>query len=667
MQSVTKLSHRRDIDGLRAISVLSVFLYHLDVPPFGGGFVGVDLFFVVSGYLISRIILSEADRGEFSVQRFYERRIRRLFPAAIVTIIGTMAIGALWFSPELFKGLAQDVVATLGSVSNFYFWRGSHAYFASSADPSPVLHFWSLAVEEQFYLLWPVFILLGRRLLGGALPLLILGSAVLSLGWSQATLATDSSGAFYLPTCRAFEFAIGSLIIFVEQRLTLSVAARSLLAAAGLALIGYAIVSFDSATPFPGVNALIPCLGAASVILAGDRHALSPLLTNPLSARIGLVSYSLYLVHWPLIVYASYIIGDDAKSATAKVLIVALAMTLAELMYRRIETPYREGRSSLLRVAGPAAAMIVSLAAVAFVANRQDGWPWRLPAQARELADLQRFGFWPCAKSAQSKCAFGSLSDPVGLQLLGDSFAEHYVAALDPVAKRAAIRGEAYTAEGCPLLAGLVRTDFDGSQDCKRQRDSYLAAIKQSQAAVVLSQSWMTYGDSISNELAPEVKAPALQIWRAGIENSIRDLGGSGRRFLIIAPGVEPGCRSLMSRFAPGPLWHAPGKPCPSVPLDRVQADNREFHAMLEDIRSRYADQLFVLYPERYLCGEAECPTSVDGLWLYWDVNHLTVAGARRVGEGASDQLLEFIRGRQVAPLSPANRNRTEATSTERN
>jgi len=483
-------------------------------------------------------------------------------------------------------------------------------------------------------------------LLGRALPLLVLGIAGLSVGVAQATLATDGPGAFYLPTNRAFEFAIGMLVIFAEQKLILPAVARSLLAAAGLTLIAYAIASFDSTTPFPGVNPLIPCLGAACMIWAGDRHALSPLLTNPLAVRVGLVSYSLYLVHWPLIVYASYILGDGAKSATAKMLIFALAMALAELMYQRVETPYRQRRSSLLRVAGPAAATIVSLAAIAFVANRQDGWPWRLSAQARELADLQRFGFWPCAKSAQSKCAFGSLSEPVGLQLLGDSFAEHYVAALDPVAKLAAIRGEAYTAEGCPLLAGLVRTEFDGSDDCKRQRDRYLAAIRHNQAAVVLSQSWMTYGGSIRNELSPEVNAPVLQIWRAGIENTIRDLG-SGRRFLIIAPGVEPNCRRTMSRFAPVPLWHAPSKACPSVPLERVHASNREFNLMLEQLRDRYPDQLYVLYPDRYLCGEAECPTGVDGLWFYWDVDHLTVAGAQRVGYGAANQLLEFIRGRK--------------------
>jgi len=152
MELSTHLPNRRDIDGLRAISVLCVFLYHLEVPAFGGGFVGVDLFFVISGYLISRNVLSDAERGRFSIQRFYERRIRRLFPAALITILGTLLIGALWFSPEHFKSLTQDVVAALGSVSNFYFWRGSHAYFAKAADPSAVLHFWSLAVEEQFYL-----------------------------------------------------------------------------------------------------------------------------------------------------------------------------------------------------------------------------------------------------------------------------------------------------------------------------------------------------------------------------------------------------------------------------------------------------------------------------------------------------------------------------------
>src|SRR6476620_1628132 len=208
MKATSRFPNRPDIDGLRAIAVLSVFLYHLEVRPFGGGFVGVDIFFVISGYLISRIVLTDVERGSFSIQRFYERRIRRLFPAAIVTIIGTLLIGALWFSPEHFKSLGQDVVATLGSISNFYFWRGSHDYFAKAVDPSAVLHFWSLAVEEQFYLAWPAVLLIGWRLLGKALPVLILLIGAASLFAAQSRLTADAAGAFYLPIYRAYEFAI---------------------------------------------------------------------------------------------------------------------------------------------------------------------------------------------------------------------------------------------------------------------------------------------------------------------------------------------------------------------------------------------------------------------------------------------------------------------------
>jgi peptidoglycan/LPS O-acetylase OafA/YrhL len=177
MKASSRFPNRPDIDGLRAIAVLSVFLYHLEVPPFGGGFVGVDIFFVISGYLISRIVLTDVESGSFSMARFYERRIRRLAPAGIVTIVGTLLIGALWFSPGHFKALAQDVVATVGSVSNFYFWRGSHDYFAKAVDPSPVLHFWSLAVEEQFYLVWPASSCWGTGWLAKACPCSSLVSA----------------------------------------------------------------------------------------------------------------------------------------------------------------------------------------------------------------------------------------------------------------------------------------------------------------------------------------------------------------------------------------------------------------------------------------------------------------------------------------------------------
>ncbi len=643
MNASLRFPNRPDIDGLRAIAVLSVFLYHLEVPPFGGGFVGVDLFFVISGYLISRIVLTDVEHGRFSVALFYERRIRRLAPAGIVTIVGTLLIGALWFSPEHFKKLTQDIVATLGSVSNFYFWRGSHDYFAKAIDPSPVLHFWSLAVEEQFYLIWPAFLLLGHRLVRRGLPLLILGVGVCSLIAAQMKLGTDAAGAFYLPIYRAYEFAIGALVIFAERWQSPFRALPLSLAVVGFGLIAWAIVFFDSATAFPGVNALIPCLGAACLIWAGPLHPLARLLTNPLAVRIGLISYSLYLVHWPLIVYAAYILGDAAQAVGTKLCVFALAIALAELMYRTIETPFRARRSSLISVAGFAGAAIAAIASVAFVANRQDGWPWRLSPEARQVVDLQRFGFWPCARSSQSKCAFGAVDEPVGVQLIGDSFAEQYVAAVHPVAKDAGVRGEAFTEEGCPMLAGLIRTGFDGTTNCRVQRDKYLNTIRKNNSPLVLSQSWLTYGDALRSEVrgsAPH--ASWIEVWRGGIEDTIRDLGISGRQFLIIAPGVEPGCRSQMTRFAPGPLWHAPTKSCPPVSPQQVEATNKDFNAMLLGIQQRHRGQVHILFPEKYMC-DADCPIEVDGLWLYWDVNHLTVAGARRVGAGAWDLIRNFI------------------------
>lgn len=614
----SRFPNRPDIDGLRAIAVLGVFLYHLEVPPFGGGFVGVDLFFVISGYLISRIVLSDVERGRFSMAHFYERRIRRLAPAGIVTILGTLLIGALWFSPEHFKKLAQDVVATLGSVSNFYFWRGSHDYFAKAMDPSPVLHFWSLAVEEQFYLVWPVFILVGHRLVRNGLPWLILGVGAMSLIAAQMKLGTDAAGAFYLPIYRAYEFALGALVIFAERWQSRFSALPLLLAVVGFGLIAWAIVLFDGATAFPGVNALIPCLGAACLIWAGPSHPLARLLTNPLAVRIGLISYSLYLVHWPLIVYAAYILGDAAHAAGPKLCVFALAIALAELMYRTVETPFRARSSSLISVAGFAGAAIIAIASVAFIANRQDGWPWRLSPEARQVVDLQRFGFWPCIRSSQSKCAFGAVGEPVGIQLIGDSFAEQYVAAVDPVARDAGVRGEAFTEEGCPMLAGLIRTGYNGTTKCKVQRDKYLDTIRKNNSPLVLSQSWLSYGDSLHSEFSGSAPRDSwIDIWRDGIEDTIRDLGASGRQFLIIAPGVEPGCRSQMTRLAPGPLWHAPPNSCPPVSPQDVEARNRDFNRMLLDVQQRHRGQVRILFPEKYLC-DAVCRIEADGLWFYW-------------------------------------------------
>ncbi len=660
----SKLPNRRDVDGLRAVAVRCVILYHLEVPLFSGGFIGVDIFFVISGYLISRNILTDAERGRFSLTRFYERRIRRLFPAAFVTILGTLVIGALWFSPEHFKGLTQDVVATLGSVSNFYFWRGSHDYFAKAVDPSAVLHFWSLAVEEQFYLAWPAVLLIGGRFLGKALPVFILLIGAASLFAAQSRLTADSAGAFYLPVFRAYEFAIGALVVFVERHFAVSAPTAN---HAGSAGVWPALLRRDRFRRHNGISRIecadpvhrrgMPDLGWSipAFRFCADKSGRRPDRADLLLALSRALA-------------ADRLCGLRFRPGIAvggaKLLVFFVAIAVSELMYRHVETPFRSRNTSLLPVAGYAAALIATVAAVAFIVNRQDGWPWRLSPEARQMADLQRFGFWPCTRSAQSVCAFGAVNERLGVQLIGDSFAEQYVATFDPVAKSLGIRGEAYTAEGCPMLVGLVRTQFDGTAKCRSRRDQYLAMIGSNNSAVVLSQSWLTYGESVRSEVrSPSAAASWIDIWRGGIEDTIRDLGANGRQFLIIAPGVEPNCRSQMTRFAPGPLWHAPSRPCPPVSLESVRARNAHFNAMLTDLEQRYPNQVRILFPDRYLC-DADCPTTAEGVWLYWDVDHLTVAGARRVGSMADGMIRKFIerRRRDCAAAVNARHRLVEAT-----
>ncbi len=233
-----------------------------------------------------------------------------------------------------------------------------------------------------------------------------------------------------------------------------------LLAVAGFGLIAWPIFFFDGATAFPGVNALIPCLGTACLIWAGPSQPLARLLTNPVSVRIGLISYSLYLVHWPLIVYAAYILGDAAHAVGPKLGIFALALALAGLMYRTVETPFRARKSSLVSVprATPAPPSSPLHRCRSSPTGRTAGRGACRRKRARSRI-CRRFGFWPCSRSSQSKCAFGAVNEPVGVQLIGNSFAAQYVATVDPVARDAGVRGEAYTEEGCPMLTGIVRPD----------------------------------------------------------------------------------------------------------------------------------------------------------------------------------------------------------------
>src|SRR3984885_9359395 len=278
------VSHfRSEIAGLRAVAVISVVLFHLKLSSFQGGFVGVDIFFVISGYLITRNILFDLKADRFSFGQFYLRRTRRIYPALIFTVVVTYLVGALWCAPDMFLDSAKECTHALLSISNIQYWRESHQYFARNSQELALLHCWSLSLEEQFYLLWPLFLVLACRL---GRPFQVIAIAALaSLLFSIIVTRTDPQAVFFLMPFRVFEFACGALVLLLERRFRPSDAAANILSAAGLLCIAASALLFKSDMPYLGVATLLPCLGAAAIIWAGSKPQASRLLTNP--AMVG--------------------------------------------------------------------------------------------------------------------------------------------------------------------------------------------------------------------------------------------------------------------------------------------------------------------------------------------------------------------------------------------
>lgn len=386
-------AYRPEIDGLRALSVVIVLLYHLGVPPFYGGFVGVDVFFVISGYLITRLIVIDIEAKSFSFARFCVRRVRRLFPALFVTVFVTFAAALLWFPPDALRNTALHVVMSLLSASNIQFWLDQHAYFVPDLRLLPLLHTWSLGVEDQFYLVWPLALMLTARFLRiSAIPLVILVVTVVSLLLCQFWLFRDPAAAFYLAHNRMFELGTGAFCVYVE-RSSLRLPADLFLACGMLAILA-SVVLLDAATPFPGIHALAPTLGAGLIVVAGERARASLLLTNRLAVGIGLISYSLYLCHWPLIVFWRYVHGE--LGPLSQLMLACLALALAFLMYRLIERPFRYSTEpatsrNLIKLATRCAAVASIVIVPAMLALAQGGFEWRLSDQ-REALRIQRFG-----------------------------------------------------------------------------------------------------------------------------------------------------------------------------------------------------------------------------------------------------------------------------------
>src|SRR5215469_8697333 len=385
--------YRPDIDGLRAVAIVPVVLFHAGFALWGGGFVGVDVFFVISGYLIASFILSEIQAGKFSLRNFYLRRIRRIFPALFTMMAASAAIGSLLLTPHAYRRLGESIAATALFSSNFLFWLQS-GYFAAPLEERPLLHTWSLGVEEQFYLAFPVFLMLlcrffPSRLVGATLTLF-----VLSFGVNVFTVKAHSSFAFFLAPSRIWELFLGVLLAVGALAPPRNDQWSEAAGVVGALLIGCAIFGISQSTVFPGFAALLPTIGAALIIWAGmgGKGRVTRLLSRPVAVLVGKLSYSLYLWHFPLLAFAGYV-SIGGASLPLRLAMIALSIILAYASWICIEQPVRQGRGVFARretVFGAAAAAIALFGGFGVITYFADGFPDRINEAGRQMAAAEQ-------------------------------------------------------------------------------------------------------------------------------------------------------------------------------------------------------------------------------------------------------------------------------------
>ncbi|MEI7767763.1 MAG: acyltransferase family protein [Phycisphaerae bacterium] len=500
------MNYRPFIDGLRALAVLAVLFYHFDlgVP---GGYVGVDVFFVISGYLITGIILKDLDQDRFHMVAFWERRIRRILPALAVVVGACLLLGWGFVVPEDFKRLGRSVLAQVYLGSNFYFMQAPAAdYFAPAVDIKPLLHTWSLAVEEQFYLFFPVLLWLVRRWPRPKLVHWLIGGSVLSLGLSIWGVYHYPTATFYMLPPRAWELCVGALLAAsVNSRPAPARWLAEGCSTLGLLAIVYALFGYTTATPFPGAAALLPCVGTGLIIWANEQRAtwVGKLLSWRGLVGIGMISYSLYLWHWPVLEFTKY--WFDPLSLPVRVMLTAVSIGLAWVTWKYVETPFRQrrvcaSRGQILGFVGVAFALMLTVGMV--IHHVKTIVPWGLNAKARayivaqtesnDIVKKYRRKYPDILRGNFYELGTGDRSQPVQFMIWGDSHAQALMPTLDGMCREQQRRGLGATHSAMPPILENDTPDLGG--DPRAYQQAILEFIRQQKIPnVLLVARWEIY------------------------------------------------------------------------------------------------------------------------------------------------------------------------------
>jgi peptidoglycan/LPS O-acetylase OafA/YrhL len=638
--------YRRDIEGLRAVAVTLIILFHLGLRWIPGGYIGVDVFFVISGYLITGIISRRIEANTFTFVEFYQRRIKRIFPALFVMVAATLAGGFFLVLPGDYATIAKSAIYAALASSNFFFLLNT-GYFDAAAEMMPLLHTWSLGVEEQFYLVWPSLIVgvvsfFGRKWRPSLTALLVV--AFLSYFFGTVLLTSDPKAAFYLPFTRAWEFVAGALLsraVFGKLHFAFPLLSK-LSGGMGLALVIGSAFLITQDTPFPSWFVMVPVAGAALIVAPFNSRCLARRILSSLPlAFIGRISYSLYLWHWPIItLYRHYNLGRPLNLIEVFWL-SGLIVVVSLLSWRYVEEPFRQAlwpaRTTIAR--GFAAAF--GLAATSLVIISYSGFPQRVPADARLYESLKVMLEWKCPQEKEviqfggrkKVCVLGTnweLAKKHGI-LIGDSHASHMAPLLDVAARAAGIALLEPNFSCMPLIGttSLKRYFPEMPNYTKMCTDEYAPIVNYVREhddiqIIVLAAAWSSYAGvlyrHINDERSPEI---GNKLMREGIKELTSSLGrGHSKQFLIISevPAREPidvGCLARSSMLL---------RPsCPDVMFITGPAWWRHQLATDSMIRALPADMsnVSVSIPHDHLCRSDACVTVLNNEFLYSDAGHL--------------------------------------------
>jgi len=595
------------IQALRALAAVLVLIYHakwLD-----GGYIGVDIFYVISGFLITGILLRELEtKNTLSLLSFYARRAKRLLPSSFLVILVTAVAGYFFLPASMRETFAKDLVAASTYVSNFLFALWENDYQNLNSTPSPFIHFWSLAVEEQFYLFWPFLILVlyrigkKRAVFYGVIATLV-GSFLFSLYLTERA----PIWAFYILPTRAWELAAGALLLFVPELKR----AKQLLALVGLSVVVVATLLFDESTPFPGTAALAPVI--ATVLLIATRSKWPPfvdaLSRSRVSQWLGAVSYPLYLWHWPVLVIPSIYLGRELEPYAVALLLLVTTI-LAGLTHRFVEEPMREVKIShhvVFKIAALATSFSVLLGGVIFLQHSNtitvgNGIEFSLEEVRSKPINNNDGCHIHVRQTVSPRCEYGDVTSDQTIVLYGDSHAAQWLPALDLIGKKRGIKIISLTKSACPSAEVIkeLSSQYD-VKDCQAFRDTSVARINRIKPLAVILTGMQPF-------TAPYSKESARSWWMAGeskVFNRIKD----ATRYPIYLTDT----------------------PLPQVDIPDCLVANRGKECdTSRPIPAEVAAGLIAINPTPWLCSRT-CPAIVDGVIAYRDKSHLTVAMSKHL------------------------------------